>query len=113
MLEQKIEALTAAVVALTAAIERTTSAAPADSKGKGKIVVDPKPEKTPAEKAPALSYDKDVKPQLAALIAGQGKPALMELLKGFGATNGQELKPADYPAVLKAVTAALEEAPAL
>lgn len=50
------------------------------------------PETPPADDKPALDYQKDVVPKIAAAAAKYGKPALLALFESqFGASNAKEI----------------------
>ena len=106
-LNVNLEALNAKAPA-TAPVEKAADTKPA--KTPKQVQTAPAGPVTPApEKPAALSYDKDVKPVLQKLMAAKGKPALAEVLKSFGAANGQALKEEQFAEVIASATAAASE----
>ena len=105
-LNVNLEALNAKAPA-TAPVEKAADTKPA------KTPKEPPKPSTPGpatpEKPAALTYDKDVKPVLQKLMAAKGKPALAEVLKSFGAANGQALKEEQFAEVIASATAAASE----
>jgi hypothetical protein len=59
---------------------------------------------TGGTEAVVYDYDKDVAPLLNALLK-RDKQALLDLLKEYGAKNGQGLKNSDYPAIVAKLSA--------
>lgn len=60
----------------------------------------------PAEDAPDLDYEKDVKPKLIKFLTKHGKQKGIELLASYGAKTGNDVKVSDFPALLAEIEAA-------
>jgi len=72
---------------------------------------EPKPAaiKPPADAVVPLQLDylTEVKPRIIALAGAKDADAVREMLKEFGVTRGQDLKPAQYAAVVDRINASL------
>jgi len=84
------EAIDQATAAAKAAAEKKKAEAAAAAAKKDEKTDDAKP----------LDYEKDVKPELVKFAQAKGKPALAELLKGFGVAKGDQLKGDQFAEVL-------------
>lgn len=105
-----LEGILAELKTLNANLARLNAAAPSVGASGAGAGGNEKPAKSKQEKAPqvqvaeavqpiappALSYDKDVKPQLLNVMAKAGQEALVGLLAKFGVDNGQKLPPEQY-----------------
>lgn len=69
-----------------------------------------KPKAKPAEDDEGLDYETEVRPHVVGLSKDHGRDVAVEVLSDFenpatgdAATKGQEVDPADYPRLLKAI----------
>ena len=113
-IEAKLEALTAAILGLTAAYAggATPAAQPAVTKpatGKAKpVAADTQPA---AETEKALTYD-DVKKPFLQLVQTAGRDIALATLQPFGHENLKTVNPDQFKTVLDAINAAIETAKA-
>lgn len=104
MLEAKIDILTAAILALTAAMQggKPAQAAPQQ----------PAKDKTPpaAPSGAALDYEKDVKPLALRVAKEKNREALVAILGTFKVAQANLLKPEQFGPFITACNAALTPA---